>query len=147
MSNHVYVDQLRGCRRCVGWRWQTYCHLFADVGSLDYLHEFAGRLGLRRAWFQVEDGRMPHYDLNARKRQWSVALGAIEVGMAEVKSAVAAWRRWWWREKIMALNRLYDRNCGGCGRFIVRLRWVVRGTEEYRRGVRPCCWDCDASYE
>lgn len=51
------------------------CHLSAD--STEELHEFATRLGLKRAWFQ--GGRMPHYDLTPNKRRQAVQLGAIEM--------------------------------------------------------------------
>jgi hypothetical protein len=52
------------------------CHMFTD-GPLDELHEFASRLGLRRAW--LHDARdLPHYDLNATRREAAVRAGAIE---------------------------------------------------------------------
>lgn len=63
----VYID-------CVG-------HLVAD--SLDELHEFAYRLGLKRRWFQ--DKRLPHYDLTtARKRRRAVIEGAWLVTSREI---------------------------------------------------------------
>lgn len=52
-----------------------WCHLLAD--SPDELHAFASRLGLKRKWFQ--DGRWPHYDLTASKRDLAVGLGAEQV--------------------------------------------------------------------
>jgi hypothetical protein len=36
-------------------------HLVAD--SLEELHRFARRIGLKREWFQ--EGRLPHYDLTS----------------------------------------------------------------------------------
>jgi hypothetical protein len=58
----------------------TWCHLFAD--SQDELHEFAGRLGLKRSYFQPGKGNRSwtwHYDVTAGKRAESVKLGAVEV--------------------------------------------------------------------
>ena len=39
------------------------------------LHDFAGKLGLRRDWFQPHPSH-PHYDLTARKRDAAMRLGA-----------------------------------------------------------------------
>jgi hypothetical protein len=50
--------------------------MFAD--SLDDLHAFAKRLGLKREWFQAKP-RFPHYDLTPSKRPQAVRLGAVEV--------------------------------------------------------------------
>lgn len=70
----VYVDEFR--------RWaptKIRCfqagssHLTAD--TVEELHAFAGRLGLRRVWFQ--NGRVPHYDLTMRKRERALELGAV----------------------------------------------------------------------
>lgn len=56
------------------WRGKQWAHLMAD--SLDELHEFAQRLGLRRNWFQ---GRASgaHYDITAAKRESALRLGAV----------------------------------------------------------------------
>lgn len=56
------------------------CHLVAD--TLDELHAFAAKLGLKRAWFQP--ARYPHYDLNAGRREKAVKLGAVEVTSREL---------------------------------------------------------------
>jgi predicted kinase len=56
----------------------AWCHMATD-GPFDELHEFAGRLGLRRAWFQRD-----HYDLPAHGRAAAVALGAEEVATGEL---------------------------------------------------------------
>jgi len=80
----VYVDSLflwplqatkpaaRALARRTGGRW---CHLTAD--TVDELHAFAARLGLKRAWFQ-DHSRHPHYDLTPGKRAQAVRMGAIE---------------------------------------------------------------------
>jgi hypothetical protein len=71
----VYVDEIRPCLPNRNWRWRESCHLFAD--SLDELHAFAARLGLRREWFQ-EHRLLDHYDLTVSKRAHAVRLGASE---------------------------------------------------------------------
>lgn len=55
--------------------------MFAD--SLEELHEFAEKIGMKKAWFQ--DKKLPHYDLTAKRRQLALSLGAVEVDMAWVK--------------------------------------------------------------
>lgn len=63
------------------------CHLAAD--TLDELHSFAARLGMRRSWFQPGRGRHPHYDLVKSRRDRAVALGAIEVSGRDM---ILMWR-------------------------------------------------------
>jgi hypothetical protein len=48
-------------------------HLTAD--TLEELHAFAKRLGLKREWFQ-EHWSAPHYDLTPGKRARALELGA-----------------------------------------------------------------------
>lgn len=57
------------------WRWPESCHLYAD--TLGELHEFAVAIGLKRAWFQNKE-KLPHYDLNAARREAAVRAGAVE---------------------------------------------------------------------
>ncbi len=78
----VYVDPLIPD---MGWGLGPSCHLFAD--TRDELHEFAGRLGLLRRWFQ--DKSLPHYDLTAGKRMLALYMGAIEL---DRRQAVEKWR-------------------------------------------------------
>lgn len=54
------------------------CHLTAS--TLEELHEFAARIGLRRAWFQ-HHRILSHYDLTPARRKAALAAGAIEVPM------------------------------------------------------------------
>lgn len=64
------MDQLQN----YGWRLGESCHLIAD--SVDELHAFAARIGLRRSWFQEKS--TPHYDLTAKRREAALNIGAIE---------------------------------------------------------------------
>ena len=73
----ILVDELREYRD-VRLPFSRWCHMATD-GSFEELHEFAARLGLRRAWFQRD-----HYDLPARGRAAAVALGAEEVPTGEL---------------------------------------------------------------
>lgn len=52
------------------------CHLTAD--SIEELHEFARRIGLRRGWFQGKS-LVPHYDLTEPRRERALAAGATFV--------------------------------------------------------------------
>lgn len=77
----VYVDELvvwyHARHRCFK---KGSCHLTAD--TLDELHAFAKRLGLRREWFQ-ERSSAPHYDLSPPKRELALRLGAVFVTARE----------------------------------------------------------------
>lgn len=64
-----------------------WCHMTSDA-SLEELHAFAARLGLRREWFQ--DGRHPHYDIVLSNRRRAVAWGAREVNSRELVRGSAA---------------------------------------------------------
>lgn len=57
------------------WRGKVWCHLLAD--TIQELHSFAKRLGLRREWFQ-DQAKYPHYDLTSQMREKAVHLGAVE---------------------------------------------------------------------
>jgi len=83
----VYVDELRPWFPVVGGHAGRHfgggresCHLSAD--TLDELHAFALRIGMRRGWFQNHP-IMPHYDLTPAKRAAAVKLGAREVTARE----------------------------------------------------------------
>lgn len=65
----VYVDDAR-----ISWRGKQWCHLVAD--SVDELHEFAARLGLRPEWFQRKT-LYPHYDVTTSVRARALRLGAV----------------------------------------------------------------------
>jgi hypothetical protein len=68
----VYVDNIK-----IPWRGMLMSHMTAD--SVEELHEFAARLGLRRAWAQIPpEHSIPHYDVSEGKRQAAIRLGAVE---------------------------------------------------------------------
>jgi predicted kinase len=73
----ILVDELREYPG-TALPFRSWCHMATDAG-FDELHAFAARLGLRRAWFQGD-----HYDLPPHGRAAAVALGAEEVGTAEL---------------------------------------------------------------
>jgi hypothetical protein len=70
----VYVDDL-----FVGpsWgKWEGGGHMQAD--TLEELHAFAARLGLRRSWFQRSSrAELSHYDVTRGKREQAIRMGAI----------------------------------------------------------------------
>eukprot|EP00747_Dinoflagellata_sp_TGD_P150320 gnl/TRDRNA2_/TRDRNA2_177097_c2_seq1.p2 gnl/TRDRNA2_/TRDRNA2_177097_c2~~gnl/TRDRNA2_/TRDRNA2_177097_c2_seq1.p2 ORF type:complete len:102 (+),score=3.88 gnl/TRDRNA2_/TRDRNA2_177097_c2_seq1:60-365(+) len=72
----VYVDNVR-----IPWRGKEWCHLLAD--SLEELHQFAAKIGLRRAWFQ-RAASYPHYDITVSVRTKALRLGAIAATRPEI---------------------------------------------------------------
>lgn len=70
----VYVDSVD-----ISWRGKRWCHMVAD--TIDELHRFADRLGLKRSWFQTKS-RYAHYDITYSVREKALALGA-QVGDKE----------------------------------------------------------------
>jgi Protein of unknown function (DUF4031) len=60
------------------WRHERWAHLASDA-SVEELHEFAGRLGLRRLAFQGD-----HYDVPASLRDRALVLGAAPVSSREL---------------------------------------------------------------
>lgn len=79
----VYVDDYKA-----KFRRMVVCHMMAD--TLDELHEFAAKLGMKREWFQ--DGSAPHYDVNLTRRVLAVKLGAIELPIRIDGKANPKWR-------------------------------------------------------
>jgi hypothetical protein len=73
------------------WRWRgrRWAHLVSDA-SLDELHAFAERLGLRREWFQGD-----HYDVPTEVRELAIEFGAAAVTSREllVRLTAAGLRR------------------------------------------------------
>jgi hypothetical protein len=75
----VYVDNER-----IEWRGKLWCHLVAD--SLEELHAFAARIGLRRSWFQ-DRASYPHYDVTTDVRERAIRSGAIASGKTQTLTA------------------------------------------------------------
>ena len=71
----ILVDPVRRHRSC------EWCHMASDE-SLEELHEFAARIGLKRKAFQSVS--RPHYDLRPSTRRLAVSMGAEEVGMRDL---------------------------------------------------------------
>lgn len=62
--------------------WYRRCgHLVSDA-SLDELHDFAARLGLRREWFHAKS--VPHYDLTGEVYDLAIEFGAVLVSSREI---------------------------------------------------------------
>jgi len=66
-------------------------HLISDE-SLEELHAFAGRMGLRRCWFQGgKHQRHPHYDLTTpRAVSRAISKGAKKITVLELVMASLA---------------------------------------------------------
>lgn len=69
------------------WRGKRWCHLLAD--SLEELHSFAAKLGLRRDWFQ-DKASYPHYDLTEALHAVALRQGAVA---ADRRQIIVAARR------------------------------------------------------
>lgn len=88
----IFVDALAPCAPNARWRWTEACHLYTWPGWLEDLHRLAGRIGLRRAWFQHKADSLPHYDLNPSRRAAAIRLGAVESNRRHVVNSIALWR-------------------------------------------------------
>jgi hypothetical protein len=79
----IFVDDMRMQARVgsINARWS---HLYTDQDDQTELHEFARKIGLRRAWFQKADceERAPwlcHYDVTDSLRRKAIAAGATPI--------------------------------------------------------------------
>jgi hypothetical protein len=96
----VYVDALvahpppkdASTRRAGARHGHRWCHMFTDQPDQTELHALAARIGMRRSWFQVAPGKLPHYDLVPTRREAAVALGAIECGREKLVECIRAAR-------------------------------------------------------
>lgn len=67
----VYVDDMEA-----PFRRMIMSHMWAD--TVDELHEFAARLGLRRDWFQCPPAASwEHYDVSKSVKRQALAWGAV----------------------------------------------------------------------
>lgn len=74
----VYVDE-----PIWEWRGKKWAHLIAD--SVEELHEFARKIGLRREWFQDKPlPGWPHYDVSEGMRLKAIDRGARKVSSRQM---------------------------------------------------------------
>lgn len=71
----VYVDTLVKWPNAKPPFHRGSCHLTAD--TLEELHAFALKIGMKRAWFQ-DHPLCAHYDLTPPRRAEAVKAGAVE---------------------------------------------------------------------
>lgn len=86
----VYIDPLFDCPTSKQWRWSQASHMIAS--TIEELHEFAAKIGLRHEWFQDKPG-FPHYDLTPSRRLKAVKLGAIELTARKLCTCAKQLRR------------------------------------------------------
>lgn len=87
----VYVDEVRVWPTTIACMRGGSCHLTAD--TIEELHAFAARIGLRRGWAQVEGHLVPHYDLTPARRVRALDAGAVFVPAKEQARKRIAARR------------------------------------------------------
>jgi len=80
-ENLIYVDELKENSWILRGRKTLNCHMLTD-GSLEELHRFANRIGMKREWFQ-DRKNFPHYDLTPKRRKIAVEHGAMEITTKE----------------------------------------------------------------
>ena len=88
----IYVDDWRQHAR-LGPVEASWSHLLGD--DPEELHRFAGRLGLRRAWYQEHRRHraLNHYDVTEETRRRAIDLGAVPITWREAGRLVRRWRR------------------------------------------------------
>jgi len=66
-----------------------YAHLFAD--SLEELHIFAKKIGLKRHWFQNK--KYPHYDLTTKRmKAKAIRAGAVVVSTKTILTIIKGYK-------------------------------------------------------
>lgn len=91
----LYVDSIKEypaamCRGLPGRQW---CHLISDE-SVEELHTFAQRIGMRRSWAQLPPkASSPHYDLTPTRRMAAIAAGAVEADRSDFVAALHRFRK------------------------------------------------------
>ena len=76
----VYVDEITDYGPKGLW-----CHMMTDnYDDLTELHALAGKIGLRRDWFQNHNPMHPHYDLRPSKRALAIKHGAVAISGIEL---------------------------------------------------------------
>jgi Protein of unknown function (DUF4031) len=100
-SARVVVDRLRAWpQKTTGQAAQHFgdgrrsCHLMIDAqniaepATIELLHSFAQKIGLKREWFQPGKASAPHYDLTPTKRKTALLAGAVEISDLECADLV-----------------------------------------------------------
>ncbi len=76
----VRVDEIKVWPTKIACFKNGSCHLTAD--TLDELHAFAAKIGMKRSWFQ-DHPTAPHYDLTPKRRDLALRIGAVFVSARE----------------------------------------------------------------
>lgn len=85
----ILVD---GCRPCgAPWAGGVACHLVSDESERELL-DFASRVRIPLAWYQLGPGSMPHFDLSPGWRRKALAAGAVSVDRSGMVEALRRWR-------------------------------------------------------
>jgi len=79
----VYVDKAKN-----KFGRMIMCHMMAD--TVKELHQMAGKLGLKREWFQSES--TPHYDICKSNREKAIKLGAVIADRKKVVELIRVYR-------------------------------------------------------
>lgn len=80
----IYIDDYQA-----KFRGMKMSHMVSDT-SIDELHEFAAKLGMKREWFQ--DKSAPHYDVSEGLRQKAYKMGAQELPIRIEGKANPKWQ-------------------------------------------------------
>lgn len=87
----VYVHKCLPCKPNKNWPYSESTHLIAD--TCKELYEFAGKLKLKREWIQnLNNNKMPHYDLTPNKHAEAIRKGAIELTLPEFGAKLRKYR-------------------------------------------------------
>ncbi len=87
----ILIDSfLNGARGPFHFRHRRCGHLVSD-SSIEELHAFAERLGLRREWLQRRS--IPHYDLTGERYELALAMGAELISSRELVRRAVRWAK------------------------------------------------------
>ena len=84
----IYVDDERvypnSMVKGTARRWgNTWSHMWTDNKDPEELHLMAGKLGLKRSYYQTDHPELCHYDIIPAKRKRAILLGAQQTSVAE----------------------------------------------------------------
>lgn len=90
-SMAILIDSfMNGARGPFHFRHRRCGHLVSDT-SIEELHAFAEKLGMRREWFQRRS--IPHYDLTGERYNLALAMGAELVSSRELVRRAVRWSK------------------------------------------------------